>query len=320
MADETFSEPFGTLPVELPITDVFDLHSVPAKDVKGAVEEYLAEAHRLGYQALRIIHGRGIGVQREMVREILARTPFVESLWRRPGGGRRMGSYIGYSPVMFRKVLVANRGEIAVRVVRALRELGIASVAAYSDADRGSLAVRLADEAAYVGPSPSSESYLRIDRILDAAKRHGAEAIHPGYGFLSENAEFAEACAAAGIVFIGPPAEAIRKLGSKTAARQLAIAAGAPVVPGTERAFSGLGRSASGSKLSWATRCCSKPRRAEAAKGCAGSTANPSCNRHCAMPRAKPGALSATAKSMSKNWWMSQGTSKSRSWAIITAT
>ena len=140
---------------------------------------------------------------------------------------------------MFRKILVANRGEIAVRVVRALRELGIASVAAYSDADRGSLAVRLADEAAYVGRSPSSESYLRIDRILDAAKHHGAEAIHPGYGFLSENAEFAEACAAAGIVFIGPPAEAIRKLGSKTAARQLAIAAGAPVVPGTERALSG---------------------------------------------------------------------------------
>ncbi len=140
---------------------------------------------------------------------------------------------------MFRKVLVANRGEIAVRVVRALRDMGIASVAAYSDADRGSLAVRLADEAAYVGPSPSSESYLRIDRILDAAKRHGAEAIHPGYGFLSENAEFAEACAAAGIVFIGPPAEEIRKLGSKTAARQLAIAAGAPVVPGTESALAG---------------------------------------------------------------------------------
>jgi len=140
---------------------------------------------------------------------------------------------------LFSKVLVANRGEIAVRVVRALRELGIASVAVYSDADRGSLAVRLADEAAYVGASPSSESYLRIDRILDAAKRHGAEAIHPGYGFLSENAQFADACAAAGIVFIGPPAEAIRRLGSKTAARQLAIAAGAPVVPGTEQALSG---------------------------------------------------------------------------------
>jgi len=141
--------------------------------------------------------------------------------------------------IVFGKVLVANRGEIAVRLVRALKDLGIASVAAYSDADRGSLAVRLADEAAYVGPSASSESYLRIDRIVEAARRHGAEAIHPGYGFLSENADFAEACSAAGIVFIGPPAEAIRKLGSKTAARQLAIAAGTPVVHGTERALPG---------------------------------------------------------------------------------
>jgi acetyl-CoA carboxylase biotin carboxylase subunit len=135
---------------------------------------------------------------------------------------------------MFRKVLIANRGEIAVRLVRALREYRIPSVAVYSDADRVSLAVRMADEAAYLGADPSSESYLRTDKIIDAARRHGADAIHPGYGFLSENAEFAEACAAAGIVFIGPPAAAIRKMGSKTAARQLAIAAGAPVVPGTE--------------------------------------------------------------------------------------
>ena len=152
-----------------------------------------------------------------------------------------MGRHIGYSAKvnLFGKVLVANRGEIAVRLVRALRELGIPSVAVYSDADRGSLAVRLADEAAYLGASPSSESYLRIDRILDAAKKHGAEAIHPGYGFLSENAGFAEACAGAGMVFIGPPGGAIRKLGSKTAARQLAIAAGAPVVPGTDRALAG---------------------------------------------------------------------------------
>ncbi len=153
--------------------------------------------------------------------------------------GRDASDLAGGAALMFRKVLVANRGEIAVRVVRALRELGIASVAVYSDADRGSLAVRLADEAAHVGPSASSESYLRIDRIIDAAKRHGVEAIHPGYGFLSENADFAEACTAAGIVFIGPPAKAIRKLGSKTAARQLAMAAGAPVVPGTETALSG---------------------------------------------------------------------------------
>ena len=138
----------------------------------------------------------------------------------------------------FKKVLVANRGEIAVRLIRALREFGIRSVAVYSDADRASLAVSLADEAAYLGPSPSSESYLRIDKIIDTAKQHGAEAIHPGYGFVSENADFADACSGAGIVFIGPPADAIRKMGSKTSARKIAIAAGAPVVPGAEERIS----------------------------------------------------------------------------------
>ncbi len=137
---------------------------------------------------------------------------------------------------MFRKVLVANRGEIAVRILRALRELGISSVAVYSDADRASLAVSMADEAVHLGPAPSRESYLRIDKIIDAALKTGAEAIHPGYGFLSENAAFPEACVDAGIVFIGPPASAIRAVGSKTAARRVAIAAGAPVVPGTEQA------------------------------------------------------------------------------------
>ncbi|MBI4907126.1 MAG: acetyl-CoA carboxylase biotin carboxylase subunit [Acidobacteria bacterium] len=138
-------------------------------------------------------------------------------------------------PPKFRKVLVANRGEIAVRVIRALRELGIASVAVYSDTDRDSLAVRMANEAVHLGAAASSESYLAIEKIIGAAQRTGAQAIHPGYGFLSENADFAEACERAGIVFIGPPAAAIRKLGSKTAARRLAIAAGAPVVPGVQK-------------------------------------------------------------------------------------
>jgi acetyl-CoA carboxylase biotin carboxylase subunit len=141
---------------------------------------------------------------------------------------------------MFRKVLVANRGEIAVRVLRALRELGISSVAVFSDADRAALHVRMADEAVHIGPSPSSESYLRIDRILEAARAHGAEAIHPGYGFLSENAGFAAACEQAGIAFVGPSAAAIRALGSKTTARQVALSAGVDVVPGTEQPLAGV--------------------------------------------------------------------------------
>jgi len=135
---------------------------------------------------------------------------------------------------MFRKVLIANRGEIAVRVMRTLREMGIATVAVYSDADRVSLHVRMADEAEHIGPSPSAESYLRTDRILEAARKHGAEAIHPGYGFLSENADFAAACQDAGIIFIGPSADSIRGMGSKTAARRTVMAAGTPVVPGTD--------------------------------------------------------------------------------------
>lgn len=129
--------------------------------------------------------------------------------------------------------MIANRGEIAVRVIRTLREMGVRSVAVFSDVDRQSLHVRMADEAEHIGPSPSAESYLRIDRILDAAKKHRAQAIHPGYGFLSENAEFAAACEAGGLVFIGPSAGSIRAMGSKTRARQNAIQAGIPVVPGT---------------------------------------------------------------------------------------
>src|SRR5256714_3204875 len=133
---------------------------------------------------------------------------------------------------MFRKVLIANRGEIALRVVRACREMGIASVAVYSDADARAPHVREADEAVHIGPSPSAESYLKGDRIIEAARRTGAQAIHPGYGFLSEREWFARAVRDAGLVFIGPPAEAIAAMGSKTAARQLAIKAGVPIVPG----------------------------------------------------------------------------------------
>ncbi|HEV2177262.1 MAG TPA: acetyl-CoA carboxylase biotin carboxylase subunit [Terriglobia bacterium] len=145
----------------------------------------------------------------------------------------------GGAPV-FRKVLIANRGEIAVRVMRACREMGIATVAVYSDADRNALHVRYADEAYPIGPAPSAESYLRMDRILDVARRSHSEAIHPGYGFLSENAAFAPACEAAGIVFVGPPASAMKLMGSKTTARHAAIQAGLPVVPGTDHDLKSL--------------------------------------------------------------------------------
>jgi acetyl-CoA/propionyl-CoA carboxylase, biotin carboxylase, biotin carboxyl carrier protein len=152
----------------------------------------------------------------------------------------------------FGKILVANRGEIAIRVFRTLRELGISTVAVYSEADRGSLHAAVADEAYLIGPGDPSESYLNQERIIDAARRSGAEAVHPGYGFLAENASFARACSEAGLVWIGPPPEAIEVMGSKVAARELMQSAGVPIIPGTTEPVSSAAEVAQlGAEFGW---------------------------------------------------------------------
>jgi len=137
--------------------------------------------------------------------------------------------------IMIQKVLIANRGEIAVRVMRSCKEMGIRTVAVFSEADRTARHVMYADEACLIGPAASKESYLNIDNIIKAARQHHADAIHPGYGFLSENADFARRCKEEGIIFIGPAAETMEAMGDKIAARKRMIAAGVPVVPGTEQ-------------------------------------------------------------------------------------
>ncbi|MEO0360354.1 MAG: biotin carboxylase N-terminal domain-containing protein, partial [Pseudomonadota bacterium] len=133
---------------------------------------------------------------------------------------------------MFKKILIANRGEIACRVIKTARKMGIATVAVYSDADRNALHVRMADEAVHIGPPPANQSYIVIDKILDAIRRTGAEAVHPGYGFLSENKLFAEALDKEGVAFIGPPAGAIEAMGDKITSKKLAAEAGVSTVPG----------------------------------------------------------------------------------------
>ena len=190
--------------------------------------------------------------------------PGALRLRQRAPRGRRLrrlpdvsGDGHGRHERMFETVLVANRGEIAVRVIRTLRAMGIRSVAVHSDADAGALHIRLADVAVPIGPAPAAQSYLSIERVLEAAARTGAQAIHPGYGFLSENVDFARACEKAGIVFIGPPVAAIEAMGDKIRAKQTVMAAGVPVVPGrTEPGMTDdAGRRRPPSRS--ASRCCS---------------------------------------------------------------
>lgn len=191
------------------------------------------------------------------------------------------------SPAMvtnFDTVLIANRGEIAVRVIRTLRALGIRSVAVYSDADADARHVREADTAVRIGPAPAAESYLSVERLLEAAARTGAQAVHPGYGFLAENAGFARAVTEAGLVFIGPSADAIELMGDKIRAKETVREAGVPVVPGSSGSGLDDGQLAAAARRS-ACRCCSSRPRAAAARVCGWSA-----TRRCWPTRSLPPA------------------------------
>ena len=221
---------------------------------------------------------------------------------------------------MFETILIANRGEIACRIIATCRKMGIRAVAVYSDADAKSRHVRLADAAVRIGPPPSRESYLSIERIIEAAKQTGAQAIHPGYGFLAENAAFAEACAAAGVVFIGPPAAAIRAMGSKAAAKELMRKAGVPLTPGYDGADQSAGVAAkAGRAIGYPVMI--KANAGGGGKGmrarrCAGAV------RRCAgeLPARGGSVVRRRFACCWKSTWSSRATSRCRSSATRTAT
>ena len=199
---------------------------------------------------------------------------------------------------MFNKILIANRGEIACRVIKTARRMGIATVAVYSDADRDALHVRMADEAIHIGAAPARESYLLADSILEAALTTHADAVHPGYGFLSENAGFAAACAEQGVVFIGPPTAAIEAMGSKSAAKRIMEEAGVPLVPG----YHGDDQDPAllrAPRRTWATRYCSRPPPVAAARACARSGPGTNSTRPWRPPNANPWPASVTTPC----WW-----------------
>ncbi len=202
---------------------------------------------------------------------------------------------------MFNKVLIANRGAIACRIIRTLQRMGIASVAVYSEADAGALHVRMADEAYCIGPAPAAQCYLRQDIILDVARRSGAAAIHPGYGFLSENAEFATACEAAGIAFIGPTPAQMRSFGLKHSARALAEASNLPLLPGSGL-LSGL-EAALEAAARVAIRSCSRALRAVAASACSNAHHPRTSRAPSTACAALPPTTSAMAVYSSKSMW-----------------
>jgi propionyl-CoA carboxylase alpha chain len=188
---------------------------------------------------------------------------------------------------MFDKILIANRGEIALRLINSCKRLGIRTVVIYSEADTRSLHVQQADEAVFIGPSPAGQSYLVQEKIISSALDHQCQAIHPGYGFLSENDAFAAATAQSGLVFIGPPASAIALLGDKIASKELAIKAGIPVVPGFQQAISNS-REMLKRQMRWAIPCCSSPLPAAEAKGCGSLFPGRNWRGPCSQPAGKP--------------------------------